>query len=317
MHAPVYSEILATDAEAAHRLLTAAYGAGRMRFEPSGDLIFGRQRQDLGEVRLDEVHYSFLSEYHMDPLGYVLILRARDGEIELETERGPRRSFGAGDVFLCSQPDEGYHAITRTQSAQAVGVDLSLFEQVTDEPADQVVRRFDRGALAPEQARQWRRTVDYVSEMVANPEASASPLVLGAAGRMLAASTIAAFTARRGTDEGREETLCATGATARRAIAFLEANPDLDLGVVEIAQACNVSVRTLQVAFRRHLETTPMTYLRRVRLDRIHADLRAAEQGDGQTVAQVAARWGFADLGRLAGHYRERFGESPSVTLRA
>lgn len=91
MHDPVYTEETATDAEGAHALLAAAYGAGSMRFEPSGDLIFGRRRQDLGEVRVDEVQYSFLSEYDMDPLGYVLILRMRDGEMEFTGERGPSR----------------------------------------------------------------------------------------------------------------------------------------------------------------------------------------------------------------------------------
>jgi len=316
MHVPVYTEETATDAEGAHALLASAYGVGRMRFEPSGDLIFGRRRQDLGEVRVDEVQYSFLSEYDMDPLGYVLIVRMRDGEMDLLREHGPRRSFGAGDVFVCAQPDEGYHAITRTRSAQAVGLDLTLLEQACEGPVADVLRRFERGALRPELARPWRRTVDYVTDMVgAGADAAASPLVLGAAGRMLAASTIAAFTVEPDPVAG-DEPAGSTQATVRRAVAFLEANPDLDLGIVEIARAAHVSVRTLQLAFRRHLDTTPMTYLRRVRLDRIRAELLLADPVGGPTVTQIAARWGFSDLGRLSSHYRRMYGESPSATLR-
>ncbi|MCA1983094.1 AraC family transcriptional regulator [Nocardioides nematodiphilus] len=315
MHDPVYTEETATDAEGAHALLAAAYGAGSVRFEPSGDLIFGRRRQDLGEVRVDEVQYSFLSEYDMDPLGYVLILRMRDGEMEFTGERGPSRRYGAGDVFLCAQPDEGYHAITRTRSAQAVGLDLSLIEQACEGAVPEVLRRLERGALRPEQARLWRRTVDYVTDLVADADAAASPLVLGAAGRMLAASTIAAFTAEAA-PSGIDEPIGSTQATVRRAAAFLEANPDLDLGVVEIARAAHVSVRTLQAAFRRHLDTTPMTYLRRVRLDRVRAELSAADPAGGLTVTQIAARWGFADLSRFGAHYRRMYGESPSETLR-
>ena len=35
------------------------------------------------------------------------------------------------------------------------------------------------------------------------------------------------------------------------------------------------------------------------------------------TVSEVAYRWGFTHLGRFAGAYRERFGETPSQTLRS
>ena len=36
----------------------------------------------------------------------------------------------------------------------------------------------------------------------------------------------------------------------------------------------------------------------------------------GATVTEVAAQFGFGNLGRLAGTYREYFGEAPSQTLR-
>lgn len=321
MHAPVYTEETATDAPGAHALLAQAYGAGSLRFEPSGDLIFGRRRQDLGEVRVDDVQYSFLSEYHMDPLGYLLILRVRNGEMEVARERSPRGRFGPGDVFLCAQPDEGYRAIIRTRRAQVVGIDLSLLEQVCEGSALETIRGFQHGALAAEHAHQWRRTIDYMTELVGSgSEAAHSPLVLGQAGRMLAATTIAAFAPGQGSaadgPAGSTQATAATQATLRRAIAYVEANPDLDLGVVDIAQAVHVSVRTLQAVFRRHLDTTPMTYLRRVRLDRIRADLTAADPSTGHTVTQIAARWGFSDLSRLGAYYRRMYGESPSETLR-
>ncbi|WP_228717474.1 helix-turn-helix transcriptional regulator [Allosaccharopolyspora coralli] len=101
----------------------------------------------------------------------------------------------------------------------------------------------------------------------------------------------------------------------RRAVAFIEANPDLDLTLTDIARAANVSPRALQLAFRRHLDTTPMHYLRRVRLDRAHHDLQNAVAGDGTTVTGVAARWGYARPSRFAADYRSAYGEHPHRTL--
>ncbi|MEU1390940.1 MULTISPECIES: helix-turn-helix domain-containing protein [unclassified Nonomuraea] len=60
----------------------------------------------------------------------------------------------------------------------------------------------------------------------------------------------------------------------------------------------HVTVRAIQLAFRRHLDTTPLGYLRRIRLYHAHADPRAADPGRGDSVAAIAARWGFAHPGR-------------------
>ncbi|WGL51781.1 helix-turn-helix transcriptional regulator [Nocardioides sp. BP30] len=314
MHAPVITEQITTDAESAQALLASAYAEGRVRFETSEDFRFGQRRQDLGELRIDDMHYSFYTEYQMSPLGYALIVRVLDGELGFEDAHRDRRLFRAGDVFMCAQPDEPYRAVTRTRRAQAISLDLSLVDEVSEEPAADVVRRFTREALRPEQAGHWRRTVDYLTQtLAANDTAASSPLVLGAAGRLLAAATVTAFTpgALPRPSEHRSGI-----ATVRRAVAFMEANPDLDLSVTDIAAAAHVSVRALQIAFRRHLDATPMGYLRRVRLDRVRADLHAADPTRGVTVTDIAARWGFADLSRFSAHYRRMFGELPRDTLR-
>jgi transcriptional regulator GlxA family with amidase domain len=57
------------------------------------------------------------------------------------------------------------------------------------------------------------------------------------------------------------------------------------------------------------------SYLRRARLAGAHADLLAADPTTGDTVAAIAARWGFAQPGRFARHYRSVYGVLPSTTL--
>ena len=80
--------------------------------------------------------------------------------------------------------------------------------------------------------------------------------------------------------------------------------------VGELAVHAHVSVRSLEEGFQRYLGTTPMAYLRRVRLTRIHAEVFSADPVE-QTVAAVAQRWGFRHLGRFAQIYREQFKNFP------
>lgn len=66
----------------------------------------------------------------------------------------------------------------------------------------------------------------------------------------------------------------------------------------------------------RHLDTTPMAYLRHARLVRAHQELSDASHADDITVTAVAARWGFRPS-RFAEYYRAAYGVLPSQTLRS
>lgn len=110
----------------------------------------------------------------------------------------------------------------------------------------------------------------------------------------------------------------ATPATLARAVAFIDADADLDISATDIARAAPVTVRVLQLAFRRRLDTTPMAYPRRARMDRADAQLFAANPGDGTTtVTDVAPRWGHVSPSRFCARYRDTFGQAPSDTLRS
>lgn len=104
-------------------------------------------------------------------------------------------------------------------------------------------------------------------------------------------------------------------ATLRRAVAFIDEHVGQDLTAVDIAAASFVTVRAVQLAFRRYLGTTPREYLRRVRLERAHRDLIAADPAR-DSVTAVAYRRGFASPSRFASYYHRAYGTTPSRTLR-
>jgi AraC-like DNA-binding protein len=99
----------------------------------------------------------------------------------------------------------------------------------------------------------------------------------------------------------------------RRALEYIEANLGAPITVLDIAEASGVAGRTLFHHFRQFLGTSPMGYLREARFAKVRGALQHAEPG--QSVARVAAQWGFSHLGRFAIEYRKRFGESPSSTM--
>lgn len=99
--------------------------------------------------------------------------------------------------------------------------------------------------------------------------------------------------------------------TLRRAICFTEEHAQQDISVADIAAAGQVTVRAVQFAFRRHLDTTPMAYLQRIRLERARAELLAAGPGAG-TITALAYRWGFSSPSRFSALYRRAYGVVPS-----
>jgi AraC-like DNA-binding protein len=101
--------------------------------------------------------------------------------------------------------------------------------------------------------------------------------------------------------------------SVRRAEEFIRAAFADPLTLADIALAADVPTRTLLENFRRFRETSPIRYLRDVRLDNVRGALIA---GTVPTAAVAALDSGLLHLGRFAKQYAKRFGERPSDTLK-
>jgi AraC family ethanolamine operon transcriptional activator len=94
------------------------------------------------------------------------------------------------------------------------------------------------------------------------------------------------------------------------------AQTDGPLHVTDLCKAAGVSERALEYAFKEILRMSPVAFLRRVRLHRVHQALRAGTRGT-TTVSAEALKWGFWHFGDFSKAYKDCFGESPSDTLRS
>jgi transcriptional regulator GlxA family with amidase domain len=100
-----------------------------------------------------------------------------------------------------------------------------------------------------------------------------------------------------------------------RATAFLRDNIGDPITVTELSRMVGVSERTLRAAFHHVLGLSPKQYAINERLRAARAALSAADPGT-TTVTDIAMTYGFFELGRFAGRYRDVYGEVPSRTLR-
>ncbi len=96
-----------------------------------------------------------------------------------------------------------------------------------------------------------------------------------------------------------------------RALEWLKPRLSEPLRLDDLARAAGVPARTLETHFGHYLGTTPLGWVRQVRL--AHAR-RQLLKGDDASITGIALASGFSQLGRFAGQYRAAYGELPSQT---
>jgi AraC-like DNA-binding protein len=291
-------------------LLSARTGwQARFEITPPGPVTIG----DLGFGTDVRIRYGELGAYHVDvPLSGSLIWRQGNDE--------PRRATTATAAVF--QP-VGDTVLDRWQGncrLLAVKIDKTALENTLSDLIDAPVRspvRFGpvldttcgRGAG-------WLRLLGLVAADAGRPDGLLRHPVIGAGLQesLIAGLLIAANHQYREQIDRYTPPTAAPG-SVRRAVEAMHADPARPFTVGRLAEIAGVGPRALQISFQRYVGTSPMTYLRQLRLARAHDDLRHSDPA-AVTVAQVALRNGFPHFGRFAAAYRDRFGVSPRQTLR-
>jgi AraC family transcriptional regulator, ethanolamine operon transcriptional activator len=129
-----------------------------------------------------------------------------------------------------------------------------------------------------------------------------------------------AFEALRELFDGAADSRQAVGSASASFIVaqchrIVAASRDAPPSVGELCLRLRTSRRTLQESFRQVADTTPVHYLRCVRLNAVRRQLMSTRAAD-LSIAQAAADRGFGHLSHFAERYKALFGELPSQTLR-
>jgi AraC-like DNA-binding protein len=96
---------------------------------------------------------------------------------------------------------------------------------------------------------------------------------------------------------------------------IVAASDDTPPDIEALCKRLRTSRRSLQSSFRQIAETTPVNYLRGLRLNLVRTRLMSTRHGQ-LSVSQAAADQGFVHLSHFTERYKALFGELPSETLR-
>jgi AraC-like DNA-binding protein len=306
------------DPAVAHSIIRRIYRLRDLTPAAGPDFSFGRAVSGDERFAMGQIHYRGQLHAVSEPLPEFFcvsrVLEGRyglaDGRTELRAQAGDRFVFPSDRVKEHHWDDMHLGQVMLDRVAverELVGLSLTTptegLQTLSMEPVSEAL------------GEHWSSTVRHVLDgVLSNDAAMASPLVRSAAFRSLVTAFVEAFdTNVVGT--GRSSDAAALPSTVRRALAFVEEHAHDDIGVAEIAEAARLTPRGLQLAFRRHLDTTPMAALRAARLRGAHGDLVLGDPTLGHTVAGIALSWGFANPGRFAALYSTQFGRTPRETL--
>lgn len=304
-----------TDMDLASETIRQMYASLRMRVE-SGQPLLRVDSTQVGQARLDRTTFGMSIDGSADPLPAVTILYFRSGTIRYAAGRS-EHAYGPGDTCFPVPPGRDWTTTLHHVDCDVLTLPAALLEETAGTgpgPGAPVRLLSDRPYSAPAAARIWHTAQAARTIISAQPEDQPPALVTSSAARLLAATVLTAFPSTAFPGPTIEDRHDAHPAALRRAVSFIDDNAHRDITLADIAAAAFITPRAVQLAFRRHLDTTPLNYLRRVRLARAHHDLLTADP-TRTTIAAIAYRWGFLSPSRFSAYYRRAYGTTPSQTL--
>jgi AraC-like DNA-binding protein len=309
-----------TDLDEAREVVGVAFCAHNLALLNPRDSLAARFHSvQLGAIGLNYLDYG--AAVHISPRDldrFYLIQIPLSGQAEITS--GDTTIISDAGLASITAPDQHLDMRWGENNPQLiVWIDRSKLEdhlrQTIGRPVNRPLR-FELGMdLSDPAIRSWRRAVEFLRiEIDDAGRIPSEPLAMRELERLVMTQLLVGQPSNY-SEILHAPTLDAAPRVVRRAAELIEAHAAEPLTVEDIAEAVGLSVRALQEGFRKHLDITPVNYLREMRLRKVHSELVHAD-ATVSNVTDIALRWGFAHLGRFSLQYRERYGESPSNTLR-
>ena len=307
-----YEQFRTIDPDTARRFFASAYAPGWQLAGLARGSAVTHRRCEARSMTVDEVQIQGTVSCEIPPADSVVVIQPRAGTLTV-----------TGDPL----PSADWPVLVAHGMSCVLQLDAARFDVVSI--ADEVLHKgaADGHAPLPRQiqflnwrprsraaVRAWHRALDYVTATFASADTVQQPLIAAAAAPLLATALLECYPS----NATAEEDLLSDGGVPgplKDAVSFIHRHAASEIGVNDIAAAVHLTPRAVQYLFRQRLDTAPTEYLRRVRLQRAHLELKSGDRS-ATTVTEIAQRWGFAHTGRFAVLYRQTYGQSPHTTLK-
>ena len=314
MNEAFHLELAADDPEAV-MLLFDTIGA-RFSFQPSErGLSYREERAGDEEVSLARVEVEGSYSSWGDTQMFSVIQRTA-GQCDWSTRTESGTGLGAPVLITPSSPTL---FVVDSLRASNVYLTTDLVQDIAETvygTENTPVAFASAHPLTPRLGQYWSSLTLLAQELVDSGAFFDAPLVRAGLTRHLAVALLECFPLV-GDQELRALSMAAQTRRYRIAKQFIDDHAHQPITVDDAARAANTPTPTLTQAFRANHphRLSPTEYLAQARLAGAHAELLNADPSTGETVAGIAARWGFGHSGRFAARYRAAYGVPPSTTL--
>lgn len=224
------------------------------------------------------------------------------------------------DSLITLRPNqELYFRTPRTSAILVAVIDCASFDAFAQNTSNLeilpiITQSNSTQALTPRIAQHLRATFNNVlTSIISRPDILDHPASVNEITETVMDASLRALQIPCLKEKPGRNTHSVQRAIVERAREYIIANHENPLTVAELSAHMKMSRRGLHHAFINVVGINTMTYLRYVRLHGVKKSLLNADPGD--SVSEVAFRWGFWHLGMFSSYYKTLFGELPSVTL--
>lgn len=169
--------------------------------------------------------------------------------------------------------------------------------------------------LKVKNANTWWSTINYILSQVENEPRVLQSRDVQQAYAQLIISNLLELHGHNYAEQLNTNTGDLVCSQVKQAIDYIQSRVKKNTSLAQLASHCNVSARTLQRSFVKHIGMTPTAYVRDAKLEAIHQELQNLQDFENGSIKRVLLDHNIVDFSRFAQYYRQKYGCTPKNTL--
>ena len=169
--------------------------------------------------------------------------------------------------------------------------------------------------LTVNNANSWWNTINYILCQVENEPRVLQSRDVQQAYAQLVISNLLEFHNHNYVEQLNKPTADLINNQVKAAIDYVQSRVKKNTSLAQLASHCNVSARTLQRSFVKHIGMTPTAYVRDAKLTAIHLELQNLQGPANGSIKRVLLDYNIVDFSRFGQYYRQKYGCTPKQTL--